>query len=304
MEKVKIGIPKSGVYYKYGKLWETFFKELDCDIILSPDTNRKMLKDGINYSIDESCLSSKIYMGHINYLKDKVDYVLVPRIASFGKNEEVCVKFNAMYDIVKNTFDDISLINYNVDVRKRESELKGFIKMGKFLNKSFTSSLKAYKKGKKAQLQYDKELEEKQEQIIKENNQTKVLIVSHPYNIHDKLIGEPIVKYLMELDTIPLYSDYVDSKKALKSSKELSNSLYWTYNKELIGAINYYKNDIDGLIFVSTFPCGPDSLVNELILRKIKDVPMMVIILDELEGDAGLHTRLESFIDIIKSKKE
>ncbi|MFA7688836.1 MAG: acyl-CoA dehydratase activase-related protein, partial [Bacilli bacterium] len=144
MNKIKIGIPRAGLYYKYGKLWETFFNELDCEIILSPETNKEILTNGINYSIDESCLSSKIYMGHINYLKDKVDYILVPRIVCFGKDEDVCVKFNALYDIVRNTFNNINIINYNIDIKKGERELSAFLKMGKVINKGYFLSLKAY----------------------------------------------------------------------------------------------------------------------------------------------------------------
>lgn len=48
----------------------------------------------------------------------------------------------------------------------------------------------------------------------------------------------------------------------------------------------------------------PDSLVNELCLRKIKDIPMLNIVIDEHQGEAGLQTRIESFIDVIKAKKE
>jgi predicted nucleotide-binding protein (sugar kinase/HSP70/actin superfamily) len=303
MNKIKIGIPRAGLYYKYGKLWETFFNELGCQTILSPETNKEILTNGINYSIDENCLSFKIYMGHINYLKDKVDYVLVPRIVNFGKNEDVCVKFNALYDIVKNTFNNIKIINYNVDIKKGEGELSAFLKMGKTIHKSYVASLKAYIKGKYRQRKYNKLLYRRQENNIKNNNQPKILIISHGYNIHDKLIGYPLIKYLRKLNVLPLYSDIVINKAIKKRSQKISKSLYWTYNKELIGTIDYYKNIIDGLIFVSTFPCGPDSLVNELCIRKIKDIPKTVIIIDELEGEAGLHTRLESFIDIIKNKK-
>jgi len=304
MNKIKIGIPRAGLYYKYGKLWETFFNELGCEIVLSPETNKEIMANGINCSIDESCLSSKIYMGHINYLKDKVDYVLIPRIVNFGRNEDVCVKFNALYDIVKNTFNAIKIINYNIDIKKGERELSAFLKMGKDINKNYFSSLRAYLKGKYIQKKYNNFLYRRQENKIKNNNQTKILIISHGYNIHDKLIGQPLIKYLKELDVLPIYSDIVINKNIKKRSKKISRSLYWTYNKELIGTIDYYKNIIDGLIFVSTFPCGPDSLVNELCIRKIKDIPKTVIIIDELEGEAGLHTRLESFIDIIKNKKE
>ncbi len=62
------------------------------------------------------------------------------------------------------------------------------------------------------------------------------------------------------------------------------------------------KNRIDGIILVSAFPCGPDSMVNEMIIRKFKGIPILNIVLDDQDGTAGLETRLESFIDILKFK--
>ena len=64
---------------------------------------------------------------------------------------------------------------------------------------------------------------------------------------------------------------------------------------------NYER--IDGIIILSTFPCGPDSMVNEIVIRRVKDKPILNLILDGQEGTAGLETRLESFIDIIKYKR-
>ena len=61
MKKITIGIPKAFLYYRYKVLWKTFFNNLDCQIILSEDTTKETIKLGKSYSIDESCLSSKIY---------------------------------------------------------------------------------------------------------------------------------------------------------------------------------------------------------------------------------------------------
>lgn len=301
--KTIIGIPRAFLYFKYKYLWETFFEELKCDILLSPETNKQILKDGINNSIDESCLSAKIYMGHVYYLIDKVDYIFIPRIVSFGENEIVCTKFNAMYDIVKNTFKNVKLLDYNIDVKKNQSELKAFMKIGKVLGENYITSLKAYLKAKKAYDYFEQKKTKKQEQLLSDTDKMKMLIVSHPYNIHDRLLGYPIIKYLQSFGVVPIYADAANKELTAKKSKVISNTLYWTYNKELIGAIEYYSDKIDGIIFISTFPCGPDSLVNELCIRKVKGIPMANIILDELEGEAGLHTRIESFIDIIKEKK-
>jgi predicted nucleotide-binding protein (sugar kinase/HSP70/actin superfamily) len=60
---------------------------------------------------------------------------------------------------------------------------------------------------------------------------------------------------------------------------------------------------VDGIVFVVTFPCGPDSLMAELCQRRTLGVPIVTLVLDELQGEAGLRTRLESFVDIIRAKR-
>ncbi len=132
MNKIKIGIPKAFLYYRYNILWKNFFNNLDCEIIESKDTTKKTIELGKKYSIDESCLSSKIYIGHVAYLKDKCDYILIPRVENYGKSEKVCVKFNATYDIINNIFN-INILNYNINLRNKETEEKSFINIGKQL---------------------------------------------------------------------------------------------------------------------------------------------------------------------------
>ena len=65
MKKIKIGIPRAMQYYQYGLLWKNFFEGLNCNVILSPKTNRKIISVGRNNSIEETCLSYKIYIGHV-----------------------------------------------------------------------------------------------------------------------------------------------------------------------------------------------------------------------------------------------
>ncbi|MEG1647939.1 MAG: acyl-CoA dehydratase activase-related protein, partial [Bacilli bacterium] len=163
--------------------------------------------------------------------------------------------------------------------------------------------LRAYFMAKQAEKIKHEMSVEKQQELLKKDK-IKILLVAHSYNIYDKYIGEPIINYLKELDVIPIIAEIVNRDDAVKKAKEISPTLKWNYNKELLGAIEIYKKNVDGIILITSFPCGPDSLVNELIIRKIKDKPTISLILDEQEGTAGRETRLESFIDIIKLKKE
>lgn len=302
MEKITIGLPKAFLYYRYHILWTTFFKNIGCKVIVSDETTKETIEIGKSYSIDESCLSSKIYLGHVASLKDKCDYIFVPRIENYVKGEKVCVKFNATYDIVKNIFKETKILNYNIEKTKSTNEFLSFIKIGLKLNKNIFKIISSYFKAKRQQKKYCKNNLNNQIKKLSSNN-LKILVVAHPYNIYDNYIGIPIIKKLKSMGVDLIYADVIDTKIARMYAKKLSPTLYWTYSKELIGAVGYYHYSVDGIIFLTTFPCGPDSLVNELMIRKITDIPITNILIDELSASTGLETRLESFVDIIKERR-
>ena len=47
-----------------------------------------------------------------------------------------------------------------------------------------------------------------------------------------------------------------------------------------------------------------DSLVNEMIIRRVKDLPVLTLLIDAQSGTAGIETRIESFLDIIAFRSE
>ena len=75
----------------------------------------------------------------------------------------------------------------------------------------------------------------------------------------------------------------------------------------MTGAAGHYlKSDlIDGLITITAFGCGPDSLMIEDIKRKSKNFnkPLLNLTIDEHTGEAGFVTRLEAFCDMLFRKK-
>ncbi len=298
----KIGIPRALLYFKYKILWKTFFDVLGQEVIVSPKTNKDIQKEGVRLSVDESCLSLKLFLGHTNYLKDKCDYIFIPRIVSIRRGESTCVKLWALSDIVRNSISDVKIIDYTVDANDHKYEIFSFMKLGFKFSKNPFKILYAYLLGR-ARMERDHRNKIQKQKKLADNKNPKILIVSHPYTTYDAFLGEPIIKFIEKQGLDVLYSDIVGHKIARKLVKNLSTDLYWTYNKEIIGAIEYYKDKIDGVLFLQTFPCGPDSLVIDLCRNKIKDFPVVVITLDELQAEAGLKTRIESFADILKMKK-
>lgn len=292
-----IGIPRGLFYFYYKDIWLNFFKELDIDVIVSPKTNKEIIDLGMKYSTDEMCLSLKNYIGHVTYLKDKCDYILIPRIDNYGNYNQTCTNFLAMYDYINNVLN-INTLNYNIN--KKETERQGLIdiaiKLGiskKRANTSYEVALIKSNKIKKAR------------RIINNNkldsNKIKILFVSHSYNTYDEFIGIPIIKLLENMNIEIIFSDQFDSNLSNDKVNNLSKNLYWKYSREMLGSIILSKNKIDGIIFLTAFPCGLDSLANELVMRKI-NIPFLNLVIDDLDSLSGIETRIESFIDILNQK--
>lgn len=302
---MKIGIPRALLYYRFDTLWKTFFQELGFETVLSPVTDKTILDEGSRYSIDENCLSSKLFFGHIAVLEGKCDAVFVPRIANYGKKGVLCTRFEALYDTAVNTFRDKNLkfITCDVDVQQKKTEEAAFTSLGIQLGASPAKALSAYRTAKAAALEaQEKKISYQERQVQKDG--IKILVVGHSYNLHDEYIGRPIIKNLYNLNAIPLLADAVDLDKAGEEYTAICKDVPWMVNRELVGAIHQYRDKIDGLILLTAFPCGPDSMLNEMIIRRVKGIPILNLLLDSQDGNAGIETRLESFVDIIRFRKE
>lgn len=299
----KVGIPKALLYYYYKDLWIEFFKKLDVKVVTSNQSTKKTLEDGTKIAPDEACLSLKLFLGHIISLQNKCDYILVPRMFSVEKKEQVCTNFNALYDLVNNLFSDIEIIDYNVDLTTGNNEVLAFLNLGEQLGFSYIKSYKAYKYAKKISSMKRKKEEEDQEIKLK-SNKLKILLASHPYNLYDDLVGTTIKNYLEKENIEIICSNKIKHKIINQECDKLSTDIHWTHSKEVVASVNYYKDKVDGIILISSFPCGPDSLSNELICRKVKNIPVITLIFENLNSEVGIITRLESFIDILKNIKE
>lgn len=302
---MKIGIPRGLLYYEFEFMWKEFFKELDIEYIISPDTDKDIYQAGVNKAIHESCLPLKVFLGHVEYLIGKCDYILIPRIGTFGFYDRMCTRYQSTIDLVYNTFrdDNIKILPFNIDYSEGEKQIKSFVKIGKFLGKRRGQSILAYRKARILNDYIVSEKEAKMEEKLNSDN-IKILLVGHKYNTLDSFSGSIIMNYLKKMGVEIILATDMDHKKADFYAKELTETMPWTLNRELLGSILKYKSKIDGIILISSFNCGPDSMANEMILRKFKDIPILNLVIDGQEGVGGIETRLESFLDIILFKKE
>lgn len=317
-----IGISRALLQYRYGVLWQTFFEELGLEVVLSGQTDKAILDAGVTRSVDETCLASKVYMGHVEELIGKCDAIFVPCYASWDARKGFCTKFQSITDLVRNTFrNEVRVIAVLIEkISDEKANKEAFIELGQRLGKTHKEADRAYKAAVRAQKLADKVRADNQEEVLelldeyrklaatdpsgKEQAPLAILVVAHPYIAFDQYMAMDIINSLKELGCVVLYASDTDHEKACKKSFEFSSTMPWIINRELIGSILLLQDKVDGAVLISAFPCGPDSMTDDAIMRCIKSVPMLNLMIDAQTGTAGVQTRLESFIDILQFKRK
>lgn len=334
----KIGIPKAFLYHKFFPMWDTFFKELGVTVVVSPDSNKDIMKQGIMNTIDEACLPLKVYVGHVLKLKEmQVDYIFVPRFISVEKHRFLCPKFLGLPDMIRNTLQNENLpplLDPTVNVRfnKKEFYLE-VLKLASTLNKSpisiykaVNASIETHKSFKSLIKEADKNYSEALQiyqtsrgnfkeacaKIVKEakqgsDYQFKIAVIGHSYILHDPHISMNLIQKLLEMNCQVKTSEMLSEAQISAASERIPKDMFWSLNREIMGAAFHHldEQDIDGVILLNAFACGPDAITKELIERIYKresSIPMLSLTIDEHTGEAGFITRLEAFIDMMKRK--
>ncbi len=337
---MKIGIPRALLYYQYYPLWKTFFAELGAEVIVSSPTTKSLLAAGSGRVVAETCLPVKVYCGHVIELADEVDYVFVPAVRSLEPKVLSCSKFLGLPDLIRAVIPEAPpLLDPEVDLDQKSSEdkfwrppasdvsLKArlvFYQTVYRVGSCFTFNPLRVKAAAERAWQVHKEylrlmqggLTPPEAIDLWEGTgippacpkaEHTIALVGHPYNLYDSYITHNLVARLRELGVQLFTPEMAPPEGLRKGILELTGQPYWTYEDEVVGAAGYYLRDerVEGIIAVSSFGCGPDSTLIDVVRRAAKEHgrPFMSLIIDEHTGEAGLITRLEAFVDMLAWRK-
>lgn len=295
---MKVGIPKGLLYNKYHPFLITFFSELGAEIITSADTNKDILDEGVKYCVDEACLPVKIFHGHVASIKDKCDVIVIPRIMQLRKNEFICPKFCGLPEMVINSIENMPI---SITEPIYATSKKSIYKWAKAAGKRVTSN---NFKIKSAFIKAFDQQEKYQTGILDEGFDMKIALAGHPYNIYDNFTNMNLVKKLNNLgigvETMEFTNDLIFDLEI----NELYKRPFWTYARENYGfAANVVRErKVDGIIYVSSFNCGTDSVIIELIKNNVGSFPFLTLKVDEHTGEAGIDTRIEAFADMLERR--
>ena len=242
-----VGIPRALLYHRYGALWRTFFESLGREVMVSRPTDRAVLEAGQRASVDETCLASKIYMGHVISLLDAKpapDVVFVPGIASQGLLRMYCTKFQALPDLVANTLYERRprLLSLYVDADGEGGQSKAYLSLAERMGATRKQARAAWKAAVRAQRNdyaalaaAHAELVAAGERLPFSERPLSILVASHPYVLHDEYVAGPVIETLRELGATVLFADECDHARAYKESVAFSKTMPCAVNRDVVG---------------------------------------------------------------------
>jgi predicted nucleotide-binding protein (sugar kinase/HSP70/actin superfamily) len=321
----RIGIPRTLYFYSFFPLWKTFFEELGLEVVFSPPTNKAIIDLGVRDTVNDACIPIKVFHGHVAALRNKVDCIFIPRLTSIKGSMTLCPKFLGLPDMVKSSVENLpALIVENLQLNRRSFPLpRFFFRVGKRFTgnvwriwRAYFKALHDWKAYKRQLLQgYYPQARGSRDVIMappreKRAGSLRLAVLAYPYVLYDPYLSIDLLKKLEGLEVDAFIPDSMQPGQLQRGRRHLPLDLFWYYSNQVTWTSLYFlyeePQQVDGIIHITAFGCGPDAMVDKLIeleARKNK-MPFITITIDEHTGEAGMSTRLEAFVDMLKQRKD
>lgn len=288
-------------------------------MITSPPTHKTMANAGMLAAVSEACFPVKILYGHILELaQQEVDWIFMPRLVSIERRSYICPKFMGIPDMLRAQISELPpLIDLCIDVSRDERDLLRELdnwskKVGlkpSWVRKAWIDSTRATQ-ALETICRQGHTLEEgiriwEGKPVVKSApGDLAIGILGHCYTLNDRLISLGLFERLQELGASAVTNEMLDSLEVEKAAARLPKRVFWTVGRKMVGTALLLDEDksTDGLIYLTCFGCGPDSMMAKIIERRMNK-PFMLLTVDEHSGEAGVVTRLEAFCDMLRRQR-
>ncbi|TDO94346.1 putative nucleotide-binding protein (sugar kinase/HSP70/actin superfamily) [Halanaerobium saccharolyticum] len=346
MSKMKIGIPRALLYYYYFPFWIKLFDELNLEPVISDNTSRELLDKGVKNSLSEICVPIKVMIGHVLNLDQKdVDYIFLPRFHSIRKGVVFCPKIIGLPDMVRHSLPRLQaeIISDQIDSKSDNiAQLSNHQQLAEILSIPKHKMKKALKEASNFWQRYrnllyqgylindfsriedlevlekliskfenEKKLPQSQRKDIETPGNEKIVdiaLIGYGYNLSDQYLNMDILNKLKEMGVRVHTFSMAAAEIIEKELAKLRKPMFWEFTNKLYGAAEHYlKNEqVDGVIYLTAFGCGPDSILGQILEVDAKeyDKAFMTLRIDEQTGESHIITRIEAFIDLLRLKKE
>ncbi|XHH07637.1 MAG: acyl-CoA dehydratase activase [Candidatus Bathyarchaeia archaeon] len=309
--KKTVGIPRALFSFGLYPMFNTFFKELGFNVLLSEPTSEESIKRGQEYLTDETCFPVKLVTGHVAELMEKkVDYIFFPNLytvehsGSHSRQNYGCPYMQLAF----------KMVNYTMELKKKGIELlsptmafnqgpefmnSSFIKIGNQLGKTPEETIDALKKGNEAFMAFrDRMIAHAEKNYSASKDKKVIILISKMYGVADPVLNMGIPRKLEQLGyhVIPFF-DFT-----MKRIEGDYPNMYWPFGVHILEAAKLVRQNSNmHAIFLTHHGCGPDAVVSHYFQEIMNGKPYLNIEVDEHSSKVGVITRVEAFINSLEN---
>ncbi|MCE5300604.1 MAG: acyl-CoA dehydratase activase [Spirochaetia bacterium] len=313
-----IGINKSLLAYSLFPLYYNYFTGLGCRVVVP----EKMNPEALNRQTSSMCYPTQLAIGFFDELIAKnPDYYFLPQVSEmyveggddrkdfsstciFSQGEAYWM--NAVFKD-KNIKDKI--LDPTLNFRKGYgSQKKAFAAVAKKLGFSRAESDAAYHAAVGIQIDFEKECRDIGRQALAELDKKPgsfaIVLFGRSHNAFTDEANKGIPRKIASRGHIILPFEMLDFSHE-NPGKPYDGMMHWEIGQKLLKASQVVKRD-DRLfvLYITNFLCAIDSFLVPHVRRVMGTKPSLTLELDGHTADAGINTRIDAFLDVVKNYRQ
>jgi predicted CoA-substrate-specific enzyme activase len=294
-----VGIPRALLTHSLYPLYSTFFSSLGLDVVLSGLDPRGELK-----SYSGFCFPAQTAHGAILELaKRGVDLVFLPHVKRMPRpglcrDSYLCPITQASPFFLAAAFSDIRFLSPVLDFTPGYEcgpELEEMVAREFGIGRERVQQ--AWEAAKSAQMDAERAMRELGQQALDRalsEGKPAVVLAGRSYNAYAAEASQSIGRKLSSMGVAAIPAD------CLASIEE--GPFAWHFSNQVLNAMALAKKHPNlFLVCISNFSCTVDAFTHARVASGMGSKPYLILEIDAHTADAGVQTRLEAFLDIVRN---
>jgi predicted CoA-substrate-specific enzyme activase len=305
-----VGLNRSFLFHAFYPLFANFFARMGYDVVTSDEIDR----EGFARMESSFCLPAEIAHGaFVSLLRKKPDYIFLPQVMQAPVENaptfsRTCVFVQGEPYYLRATFrrdieqSGIGILSPVVCMDSAyEAGIEPMCATAVSMGVSEKEARKAFLYACEKQRAFDAELLRQGKRALRylEKNPESfgIVLFGRPYNAFADEASMGIPNKIASRGHVVIPFDMLSAQ-----AYPLHHKMFWAMGQKNLRAAQYVRDhrNLFG-VFVTNFSCGPDSFVLHYFGSIMREKPSLTLELDQHTADAGIDTRIEAALDIMKA---
>jgi predicted CoA-substrate-specific enzyme activase len=295
----RIGLPRALTTHSLHPLYVTFFAGLGMEVVLSGVDAEGDLKSNSGF-----CFPAQLAHGAVlDLARRKVEVVFLPHVTrmphpSACRDSLLCPITQASPYFLAKAFPETRVLSPVLDFTAGYERCTALTDLAvREMGVARDVAEAAWGAAVRAQLDAEQAMQELGRRALAEaiaSGRPAVLLAGHSYNAFTPEASQSVGRKLASMGVMAIPADCVMADRAGPTA--------WHFANQIMNAVALAKRHPNlYLLCVSNFSCTIDAFTHAMLASELGAKPYLLLEIDAATADAGVQTRLEAFLDIMRN---